>query len=146
MSYAYLFKYIIIGDTGKSLSPPFVLDPLKPFHLHTLSILFDLTSPYCRCRKVLLTPLVHGQALQTAARSDHRGRVRSANHSDQLEKHQIANLGHRKYCCCCCDGHISIYWLICVGWPGELQEHHSLLLQGGRRRSPSLRYHEARHV
>ena len=42
----------------------------------------------------MLAPAVHGQALPTSARSDHRRRVRRAHDHDRQQADQAADLGH----------------------------------------------------
>ena len=75
MSYAYLFKYIIIGDTGKSA--------------------IWLTNFLLRSRKVMSLTTIHGQAVPSVARSYDWCGVWCSNNLDSGEKHKVVNLGHR---------------------------------------------------
>lgn len=79
MSYAYLFKYIIIGDTGKAFSKV-----IKIFNLKF------------RCRQILSIVAIHWQEIQTITWSDYRSRIRSKNNLNQQQEHQAIDLGHSK--------------------------------------------------
>lgn len=68
-SYHYLFKFIVIGDTGK--------------HLHRL-----------RRWQILHRPPVYREQDQSHPRCDHRCRIRSQDHTCQRQKHQATNMGH----------------------------------------------------
>lgn len=72
MSYTFLFKYIIIGDSG------------------IVSVIIH------RGRKVLPSSSVHRQKISRQALSHHRRLVRRQNHLSQIQQHQTTNLGHCK--------------------------------------------------
>ena len=77
MSYAYLFKYIIIGDTGKSL---YAAANERNSLIHPLFVV-------SRRRKIMLVTPVYGQEIPIAARSDNWCRVRRAHYPDHLEEY-----------------------------------------------------------
>ena len=70
MSFSYMFKFIIIGDTGTLVPIP-------------------------RCRKIMPPSSVHWPPLPSKARSDYRRWVRSKNDHGRIKNHQIADLGYR---------------------------------------------------
>lgn len=61
MSYAYLFKYIIIGDTGKLI--------VNLTYLYRLKKVFNYVFAN-RCREILPFVAVHGQTISACSRFD----------------------------------------------------------------------------
>ena len=78
MSYSYLFKYIIIGDTGRWKQVSFL----------------DLHSFTFRGGQVLPAAPVHGQEVPAGARPHHRSWVRGSDDQHWGETDQASNLGH----------------------------------------------------
>mgnify|MGYP006999869484 FL=1 len=71
MNFAYLFKYIVIGDQS--------------------------TPTITRRWKIMHRNAIHRSHLQTRIRRNHRSLVCIQNYTHQQRTHQTANLGHSIY-------------------------------------------------
>ena len=96
MSYAYLFKYIVIGDTGASAVPRRAASPRRAATTRPRSrYAADRTERFSRRRgEVVPAPAVHRQDVSTRARPDDRRRVRVAHGERGEQTSEIADLGH----------------------------------------------------
>lgn len=136
MSYSYLFKYIIIGDTGWHL--PIHYSFVCLFVCYFTLFIYLSSGVGKSCLLLQFTDKrfqpVHDLTIGTLSnycnQSNYvircRCRVRRQNDYDRSETDQASDLGH--------------------GGSGELPLHHSLLLPRRGRSSVGLRHHPQRHL
>ena len=149
MSYAYLFKYIIIGDTvcsyffqlnnfnSSSFQKIFILFSIY-FILFILSFIFFFMVTFLflflffgwdyflGSRKILSFITIHRSTFPTCPRSDDRRWVWRSDDQHREQADQTSNLGHRR--------------------AGIVSLHHAQLLPRRRRRPAGVRHHAARDL